>query len=200
MNIDRVHTLFLDVGGVLLSNGWDRTLRKKAAATFDLDLEEMEERHVMIFDDFEKGKIPFKDYLKHIIFFKWRSFTVDDVKEFIFNAAVALPDMLELVRMIKQSYPIKIAILSNEGAEIARDRFEKFHFNDFVDYYIVSSAVGLRKPDQRIFKLALGLCQVPANKVLFIDDRAENVEAAKRLGIFSICHKDFASTKQALGL
>lgn len=200
MNIDRIHTLFLDVGGVLLSNGWDSALRKRAAEHFGLDLAEVEERHMMVFDDFEKGKIPFKDYLRHTIFFKWRSFSISDVKEFIFNAAVAYPEMLELVRTIKQRYSLKIAILSNEGAEIARDRFEKFHFNEFVDYYIVSSDVGLRKPDLRIYKLALGLCHVPANKVLFIDDRTENIEAAKRLGICSLCHHDYASTKQALGL
>src|SRR5687768_10680056 len=121
-------TIFVDVGGVLLTNGWDTDLRKQAAADFSLDFDEMQERHEMVFEDYEAGRIDLDEYLHHVVFFKSRPFSQNDFKEYIFNHSEPYLDMIELVKSTKERLGIKLAILSNEGREIALYRFKKYHF------------------------------------------------------------------------
>ncbi len=64
MKTNRPTALFLDVGGVLLTNGWDRSMRQRAAETFKLDYDEMDERHHLTFDTYEEGKLSLNEYLK----------------------------------------------------------------------------------------------------------------------------------------
>jgi hypothetical protein len=84
--------LFVDIGGVLLTNGWDHHTRKRAAANFQLEWADMEDRHHPTLDTYEEGKITLKEY--------------------------------------------------------------------FVDLFISSCFVYLRKPDTDIFRLALNIAQV----------------------------------------
>ena len=52
-----VTTLFLDIGGVMLSNGWGHQSRRAAADVFNLEFDEMDERHHVIQVTYEEGKI-----------------------------------------------------------------------------------------------------------------------------------------------
>jgi len=194
-----IRTILLDVGGVLLTNGWDRKLRALAVQQFSLDAQETEIRHQLLFEDFERGKITFKDYLKHLIFFKKRAFTLEDFQEFIFSAVKPYPEMLTLMAESKAQHSYKLGILSNEGQELAIQRFQKFpFFKEHIDFYIVSGFVGFRKPDPRIYQLALNISQTTPQEILYIDDRATNLEPAKNLGIQTICHINWRSTQTAL--
>jgi len=56
-----VTTLFTDIGGVLLTNGWDRKGRAAAAKHFRLDLEELNERHHLTYDTYESGKLDLEE-------------------------------------------------------------------------------------------------------------------------------------------
>ena len=67
-----VTTLFLDIGGVLLTDGWDG--RRHAAKAFKLDSAEMEERQHMTFETYQEGKLTLEDYLDLIVFGQKRSF------------------------------------------------------------------------------------------------------------------------------
>jgi putative hydrolase of the HAD superfamily len=53
----KITTLFLDIGGVLLTDGWDHHARKRAAINFKLEWAEMEERHSLNFGILEAGKL-----------------------------------------------------------------------------------------------------------------------------------------------
>ena len=75
-----ITTLFLDIGGVLLTNGWGRSSRTLSAKKFNLDLPEMEERHHLCFDTYEMGKLSIDDYLKQVVFSEKRDFKLDDFK------------------------------------------------------------------------------------------------------------------------
>jgi putative hydrolase of the HAD superfamily len=194
IDLASIKVLFTDVGGVLLSNGLDTALRRNLAIHFALDSSEIEERHQMVFNDFEKGWLTFDDYLAHVIFFKPQNFSPETAKSYILGQSTEYPAMIGLLKRLKQQYKLKIAVLSNEGREIAQYRFKKFHFDSFIDYYIVSCDIGMRKPDSRVFQMALGLCQVKASKVLYIDDRAQHIEAAQRLGFQTICHRSYEQT------
>ncbi len=193
-----ITTLFLDIGGVLLTNGWGHESRKLAADTFGLNLAELEERHHLTFDTYEVGKLTMKEYLDRVVFYEPRSFTLETFREFMFSQSKPYPDMIGLVRQLKERYQLKIAVVSNEGRELNAHRIQTFRLNEFVDFFISSSFVHFRKPDADIFRMALDIAQVPAQQVLYIDDQPMFVSVAAELGIQGICHVDYSTTCAAL--
>lgn len=188
--------LLVDVGGVLLTNGWDRFLRAKIAEQFKLELDEMNQRHEIPFDLFERGRLSFDDYLKKIIFYKNRPFSIEDLKNVIFDAVRPYPEMIDLIKEIKNS-GLKVGLITNEGRELAEDRFKRFSFS-FVDYFVASAFVGFRKPDPLIYKLAIDLAQVPPQEILYIDDRANLIEMGEKMGLHVLHHTDFNKTREAI--
>ncbi len=191
-------TIFTDIGGVMLTNGWDHNGRKKAIEHFNLDPAETEERHHLTFDTYESGKISLEEYLKRLVFYTKRNFTPEDFRQFMFEQSQPYPEMLALVRGIKEKYGIKIAVVSNEGRELNTYRINTFKLNEFVDFFISSCFVHLRKPDADIFKIALDIAQVAPEQVIYLEDRPMFVQVADTLGIQGIIHRDYESTKQQL--
>jgi len=191
-------TIFTDIGGVLLTNGWDRTARKKAIDRFKLDTAETEERHHLTFDTYESGKISLSEYLKRLVFYKRRNFTEADFRKFMFAQSKPYPEMLSLIRAIKEKYNIKIAVVNNEGSELNVHRINSFRLGEFVDFFISSCIVHFRKPDADIFKVALDIAHVAPEKVIYLEDRAMFVQVADTLGIRGIIHQDFNTTKKLL--
>jgi putative hydrolase of the HAD superfamily len=189
-----ITTLFLDIGGVLLTNGWDQIARRKAAEQFELDEAELNERHHLTFDIYEEGKLSLDEYLDRVVFFNPRSFTRENFKDFMFAQSKPYPQMLELVHDLKMRYGLKVAAVSNEGKELTIHRIHKFELNKIVDFFISSCFVHIRKPDKDIYKLALDVAQAKPEQVVYIDDRPMFVDVAKSLGIHGIQHKDIGST------
>ncbi len=195
---DRIHTLFLDVGGVLLTNGWDRKARSLAARELDLDNEEFQERHHMMFDSFEKDKLSLDEYLKLVVFHRDRPFTKEDFTEFMFERSRALPGMIKLTRKLKAHYGLKTVVVSNEGRELANYRIKKFKLMEFIDSFIFSCFVQFRKPETGIFRIALDVSQADPWHVVYLDDREMFVEVPQSLGIAGIHHLRYGSTRAAL--
>jgi putative hydrolase of the HAD superfamily len=195
-----VTALFLDIGGVMLTNGWDRKSREAAAKQFGLDLDELNDRHRMTFDTYEAGKLSLDEYLKRAVFYQERTFTLDDFKKFMYDQSVAYPEMIELIKALKAKYKLRIAVVNNEGREINEHRIRAFKLNEFVDFFISSCFVHFRKPDADIWKVALDIAQVPRAEVVYIDDRMMFVQVAQGLGLRGICHsnKDVGKTRDAL--
>lgn len=193
-----IKALFLDVGGVMMTNGWDHTLREKTAQKFDIECDEMNSRHGLVFDTFEIGKLSFDEYLNEIIFYKERNFTLQEVKDFVFNSVRPFEEMIEYFKQLKKQHNLKIAVVSNEGRELAVDRILRFDLPSFVDFFVVSSFVHYRKPDLDIYRLAIDLIQIPPENIAYIDDREMLIKVAKGLGIQGIHHKGLDSTSSAL--
>jgi len=193
-----ITALFLDIGGVLLTNGWSHEARKHAAKTFALDLDEMEDRHHLTFDTYEEGKLMLDQYLDRVVFYQKRSFTRAQFRKFMFAQSKPFPDMIELVRQLKSKYGLKIAVVSNEGRELNAHRIGTFKLNSFVDFFISSCFVHFRKPDEDIFRMAMDIAQVPVKEVIYVDDRAMFVQIARSLGIHGIHHTDYKSTRAKL--
>jgi putative hydrolase of the HAD superfamily len=185
---------FLDIGGVLLSNGWDHHARKRAATNFKLDLAEMEDRHRLNFDTYEEGKLTLEEYLGRVVFYQKRPFSRAQFRRFMFAQSKPYPKMIELAVQLKVRYGLKIAVVSNEGRELNAYRIRKFKLDGFVDSFISSCFVHLRKPDADIFRLALDIAQTPARQVLYIENTPMFVQIAEGLGIRSILHTDYRST------
>lgn len=193
-----ITTLFLDIGGVLLTDGWNRKSRREAAEKFDLDLADMEDRHHLTFDTYEVGKITLDEYLKRVVFFKERNYTYFEFKEFMFAQSAPYPEMLTAIANLKKKYGLKVAVVSNEGRELTEYRIKKFRLHDFVDFFISSCFVHLRKPDTDIFQAALDISQVAAKDVVYIEDRPMFVQVAEGLGINGIHHTGFQDTLEKL--
>jgi putative hydrolase of the HAD superfamily len=199
MMVKRPTALFLDVGGVLLTNGWDRSMRKRAAEAYGLDGNEMGDRHHLTFDTYELGKLTLDEYLDRMVFYEERRFSREEFKEFMFAQSRPFPQMLDLIRGLKKAYELKIAVVSNEGRELTTYRIQKFGLAEFVDFFVASSFVHFRKPDADIYRMALDVAQVPLDQVVYIEDRLMFVEVAQGLGIQAVHHIDFGSTRASLG-
>lgn len=193
-----ITTLFLDIGGVLVTNGWDREARLRAAQIFHLDYQVLDERHHLTFDTYEVGKLSLDEYLQRVIFYQQRNFSIQEFKDFMFSQSKPFPDMIELVHELKNRYGLKIAAVSNEGRELTVYRIRKFDLGRIIDFFISSCFVHFRKPDPDIYKIAMDIAQVPAEQVVYIDDRMMFVEVAKGLGIRGIHHTGFEATREEL--
>lgn len=191
-------TLFLDIGGVLLTNGWDHITRKRAAQHFGLDYDEMNGRHSIAFDTYETGKMTLDEYLNEIIFYYPRPFSKEAVKHYMFEQSTALPNMLPFILQLKERYRLKVIAVSNEGQELMVHRTQKFHLKELFDCFICSGFVHLRKPDIAIYQLALDIAQVNPSEVFYIDDRELLTSVATKMGIHSIHHTQFHHTEHQI--
>jgi putative hydrolase of the HAD superfamily len=189
-----ITTLFLDVGGVLLTNGWDHHARKRAAKNFKLDWTEMEERHQLNFATCEEDRLTLEEYLGRVVFYRKRPFTRSQFRLFMFAQSKPYTEMIELVRNLKAHYGLRIAVVSNEAREVNAYRIRKFKLGEFVDSFISSCFVHVRKPDVEIFQLALDIALAPARQVLYIENTPMFIQVAEGLGIRSILHADYKST------
>jgi putative hydrolase of the HAD superfamily len=189
-----ITALFLDIGGVLLTNGWDHHARRRAAMNFKLELSDMEDQHHLTFDTYEEGKLTLEEYLDRVIFYQKRPFTRAQFRRFMFAQSKPYPEMIELVTQLKVRYGLKVAVVSNEGRELNLYRIRKFKLDKFVDAFISSCFVHVRKPDADIFRLALDIAQAPARQVVYIENTPMFVQIAEGLRIQSILHTDYRST------
>ena len=193
-----ITTLFLDIGGVLLTNGWDRRIRRLAAETFNLDFEEMDERHHLTFDTYEEGKVTLGEYLDRVVFYRERTFTRDQFQTFMFAQSRPFPEMIELVCRLKSRYRLKVVAVSNEGRELNVHRIGTFKLETFIDFFVSSCFVHFRKPDADIFRIALDIAQVTPEQAVYIEDRPMFVEVAQALGISGIIHAGHDTTQKEL--
>jgi putative hydrolase of the HAD superfamily len=202
-NSSAITCLFVDIGGVLLTNGWDHNLRRQAATDFKLDWGELESRHHLNADVYETGKLSLKEYLARVVFYKERPFTPAQFRDYMFAHSQPYPKMIELVTRLKIRYGLKIFVVSNEAREINDYRIEKFKLDEFVDCFVSSCYVRLRKPDKDIFRLALDIAKVPARQTAYLENTPLLVQVAETFGIRGVLHTDYQSTcgkLAALGL
>ena len=194
----KITCLFIDIGGVLLTDGWGHASRQLAAEKFGLDLPEMETRHKLTFDTYETGKLTLDEYLDRTVFYEERAFSKQEFRDFMFAQSKRLPQMIEFITALKKQYALKIAVVSNEGRELNTYRIATFGLGTFVDFFISSCYVHLRKPDVDIFKLALDIAHVQPAEVIYIEDRPMFVSVAASVGIEGLHHISYEDTRDRL--
>lgn len=198
MKKSEIKKVFLDIGGVILTNGWDRHCRERAAEHFKLDIKEMNERHQVTFDMFEMGHITLDAYLDYIVFYQPRSFTHEQFKKFMFEQSQPLQEMIDLVRGIKFFSQCKIVATSNEGKELMDYRIKKYDLAQFIDIFICSGYIRVRKPSNVFYQTALDVANAKPHEVLYIDDRPFLAEIGQRLGFHVIHHVNVETTRASL--
>jgi putative hydrolase of the HAD superfamily len=198
MTTQKITTVFLDIGGVLLTNGWDHIARQRAANRFHLEYEEMNERHHLTFDTYEEGKLSLDEYLNRVVFYETRTFARKEFIDFMYAQSQPHSDMIHLIKDIKNRHHLEVGAISNEGRELTEFRIQNFDLKSFIDFFVSSCFVHFRKPDEDIFKIALDIAQVYPQDAVYIEDRPMFVDIAHSLGINAIAHRDFETTKRKL--
>lgn len=193
-----VTALFFDVGGVLLSNGWDRAERTAASEKFKLDWKEFEDRHELVLHAFETGEMGLDEYLDRVIFYCPRSFSREEFADYIRAQSKELPGTMDVLRRLAQAKKYLISSLNNESREMNAYRIEKFGLRRYFDVFLSSCYLGVRKPDEAIYRRALDITQRKGEECLFIDDRALNLECAAELRMRTIQFKDAAQLEREL--
>ena len=194
-----ISTILWDVGGVLLTNGWDHKERAAVLAHFHVDLEPFEDRHPDANDLWEKGLITVEEYLNRTVFFQPRDFTANEFLAAMKTESLVLPDSgIGVLESLAASQEMDLGMLNNEARELNDYRIEEFGFRGYFDFFFSSCYVGLRKPSSQIYKLALDVLQCEPSEVVFIDDRAGNVEVAAGLGIHAIRYEGSEKLAKAL--
>jgi putative hydrolase of the HAD superfamily len=184
--LSSIQAIFWDVGGVLLTNAWDRQQRHAALEHFHLDEEEFEDRHAMVVSSFERGKITLDEYLDRTVFYRARPFTREAFKELMFSLSGPMPEVLAFAKSLADSGDYFMSTINNESRELNLYRIEKYSLRKIFRLFVSSCFVGLRKPEQAIYQLALEITQIPPSQCCFIDDRALNLECAAKLGMHTI--------------
>ena len=196
--VEKIKVVFMDIGGVLLTNGWDHESREKAAKVFDFDYTEMNILHNFIYNVFEIGSISLDEYLDTVLFHQLRNFSKTDFKQFMFEESVELPEMLEYSKSWKKQTDLPVFALSNENEELNDYRIKTFNLHDLFDGFFSSCYLKMRKPDPGIYKTAMEIAQVKPDECLYFDDRPMLIHAAKKLGMNTILHQDFETSKNIL--
>jgi putative hydrolase of the HAD superfamily len=181
-----ITTVFSDVGGVLLTNGWDRDSRHKFVENFSLDWAEFGDRHELVSTAFDTGKLDLDRYLDRTVFYRPRDFTREQVKEFMYAQSQPYPESLALIGRLAQTKKYLMTTLNNESTELNKYRIASFGLRNYFTAFFSSCYLGVKKPDEAIYVLALELTQRPPEECVFIDDRALNLECAKRHGMYTI--------------
>lgn len=179
--------ILFDVGGVLLTNGWDHCERADVLKQFQLDLPEFERRHASANDPWERDAISAETYLDQTVFYQPRTFTHEQFLAAVCEQSVALPHgALGILHELAASGKAMVGCLNNEAREPNEYRFRQFNLRDYFEVALSSCYVGLRKPRPEIYRRALDILGRPPQRVLFIDDRQENVAAAEASGMKAI--------------
>ena len=191
--------LFTDLGGVLLTNGWDHSSRANAADHFGLDAQELHRRHEAVFPNYEQGFNTLREYLDFAVFHKPREFSHEEFIDFIERQSLPFQDMIDFVKSLKVANNLKVVAVSNEGREIARYRIDTYDLKSFIDIFIVSAFVGRRKPYEDIYRLALEVADARKEEVVYIDDREMLAQGAQEFCLDAIWHTSLETTRSALG-
>ena len=176
-------TLFFDIGGVLLTNGWDTAARKRAAEEFGLDYPEFQTRHEMLKTAFETGRIGIDAYIARTVFHRERSFAPEEFRRAMFAASAVLGETLEFVRALAATGRYRLYTLNNESRELHEHRVRAFGLGSIFRGFLTSCYLGQVKPDEAVYRNSLGIADCERDHALFIDDRAMNVEAATAVGL-----------------
>ena len=193
-----VTALFFDVGGVLLTNGWDRPSRQAAAKKFGLDWDDFEDRHELLLNAFEVGELNLDEYLKRVVFYRERPFARQEFVDFIHSQSQPMPETLAVLGRLAATRKYLIGALNNESRDLNEYRIRQFRLRKYFDVFLSSCYLGVRKPDEAIYELALSITQRAGKECVFIDDRALNLECARELGMHTIQFQNVAQLQTDL--
>ncbi len=193
-----ITTIFFDIGGVILTNGWDRDARREAAQAFRLDWEDFQDRHDLSFPAFDAGQITLNQYLDRTLFYRPRSFTREEFTAFMFAQSKEYPETRGILSALARTGKYLIGAINNEPLELNQYRIEAFQLRRDFQFFFSSCYLNARKPEETIYRIALEVTQRAPENCVFIDDRALNLESPRRLGMNIVHHQNAPQLRNEL--
>jgi putative hydrolase of the HAD superfamily len=180
--VPKLTTIFWDIGGVILTNGWDIDSRQAAAEIFQLDWKDFERFHDVSFAEWEKGRLTLNQYLDRTVFRGPRPFSREEFTAFMFAQSRECPPSRAVLTEVARSGRYFIGAINNEPLELNEYRIQRFKLQKEFLVFFSSCYVGARKPEEELFRIALHVTQKLPAECLFIDDREANLEGPRRMG------------------
>ena len=193
-----ITTILFDIGGVLLTDGWGHDSRRAAAAQFKLDWDDLAERHEKVAHLIETNRLTLERYLDRVIFHRPRSFSRDEFRAFVFAQSQPKPESIEIVRQLAELKRYFLATLNNEVLELNLYRIQHFDLGKCFSAFFSSCFLGLRKPDEAIYRAVLNILQRAPEQCMFVDDREVNLECPRELGLRTIHFQDAGQLRREL--
>jgi len=193
-----ITTIFFDIGGVLLTDGWGHASRRAAADKFGLDWDEYADRHEKVAHAIETNRLSLTEYLTRTIFFRPRPFTREEFRDYIFAQSKPHSETIELARRLVAKQRYFMATINNEILELNTFRIQEFGLRSLFPVFFSSCFLGIRKPDEAIYRLALAVTQRRAEECLFIDDREVNLECPREMGLQTILYQSVSQMQDSL--
>ena len=193
-----ITTIFFDIGGVLLTDGWGHDSRRAAAEKFGLDWDEYSDRHEKVGHAIETNRMSLEQYLDRAIFYRPREFSREEFRAFIFAQSQPKPESIAIIAQLANSKKYFLATINNEVLELNLYRLEHFGLRRYFRVFFSSCFLGLRKPDEAIYRLALQVTQQAPANCIFVDDREVNLECPRELGWNTILFRDAAQLRSEL--
>jgi putative hydrolase of the HAD superfamily len=179
--------ILFDVGGVLLTNGWDHLERATVLDHFQIDRAAFEARHPDPYDAWERDAISAEAYLDAVLFYEPQPFTREEFIAQMKTVSKPIPDnALNVLGEVASFGSWMVGLLNNESRLLHEYRMDKFGLKAYLDVQFSSCYMGLRKPEPEIYRRALDILGCPADRVIFIDDRENNAAAAAAAGMHAI--------------
>lgn len=197
----RVETIFWDVGGVLLTNGWDLKQRAEVLPALGVDLAAYEAIHDEVNYFWERGLISAEDFFERTVLETnpQLNLTFDRIWKLVCAESKILhQECFDLLAALKRGGRYRLATMNNESKELNRHRIDTFRLRQFFDYFICSGYVHEMKPLPEIYRAAIGISGFDPETALFIDDRQENCDAARVFNMKAIHFESPAQLRASL--
>jgi FMN phosphatase YigB (HAD superfamily) len=194
-----IKTIFWDVGGVLLTNGWDKGQRTEVLTRLGVDLADYESRHDEANYFWERGLSTAEHFFNLTVLNQNPQLTFSELwPQVCAESRILHPGSLNVLGELATSKRYKLATLNNESRELNAHRLDGFRLRPFFDYFICSGYVHEMKPHPGIYQAAIEISGHVAETALLIDDKVENCEAAAALGMQTVCFESPAQLRDEL--
>src|SRR5262245_15626618 len=154
-----ISTIFFDIGGVCLSNGWDHEQRQTLAQQLGFDYPSFDSRHRQVIDSLERGQITLEDYLGWTLFYEPRPFGMQQAIDAIQQLSTPFHETLAIVEALRNSGNYLLATLNNESRELNEYRIARFGLRALFSAFFSSCYLGLLKPQPEHYRRAMQITQ-----------------------------------------
>lgn len=180
-------TIIFDFFDVIRTDSYKGWLKRRGQS--------LEGEYLEVNKKMDRGEIDVQGFMNHLS--RLTGHSVEQIEKDMEAATKIDYDVLELIEDLRsKGYPI--GLLSNAPSEFIRDIFAQHDLERYFDTIVISSEVGLIKPEPEIFHYILEKMDALPESTIFIDDNPHNVKAAEALGISGIVFTDVSKLQKDL--
>ena len=195
-----IKLIIFDIGGILIQEPSSTGMYKNIAAFLGISEEEYNEARKPYWHLATTGELSLKQLYEKVLKKLNKNMKAEDVvkKHLEEYGVIEKVRNLEIIRIIEDlKINYEVVALTNTEQEIGEYNREHGLFK-FFDRAFLSTELHMKKPDAVIFQKVLDECNVTADEALFIDDKEENTEGARELGIPCILYENPKQLKKML--